>query len=70
MQGRQLLYVRELYLVTAFNEWLEEVNLFFEFQKFEGEGRDSTTKAANVEKKKRSLFIYLLGKRVNKYTKP
>lgn len=27
------------------------------------EGRDSTAKAANVEKKKRSLFIYLLGKK-------
>ena len=26
-------------------------------------GRDSATKAANVEKKKRSLFIYLLGKK-------
>ena len=46
-----------------FNEWLEEVNLFFEFQKFESEGRDSTSKGANVEKKKRSLFIYLLGKK-------
>ena len=53
--------VRNLH--KAFNEWLEEVNLFFEFQKFEGEGRDSATKAANVEKKKRSLFIYLLGKK-------
>ena len=50
-------------LHKAFNEWLEEVNLFFEFQKFEGEGRDSATKAANVEKKKRSLFIFLLGKK-------
>ena len=39
------------------------MNLFFEFQKFEVEGRDSATKAANVEKKKRSLFIYLLGKK-------
>ena len=39
------------------------MNLFFEFQKFEGEGRDSDTNAANVEKKKRSLFIYLLGKK-------
>ena len=54
------LTVRNLH--KAFNEWLEEVNLFFEFQKFKGEGRDSTTKAANVEKK-RSLFIYLLGKK-------
>ena len=53
--------VRNLH--KAFNEWLEEVNLFFEFQKFESQGRDSTTKAANVEKKKRSLFIYLLGKK-------
>ena len=53
--------VRNLH--KAFNEWLEEVNLFFEFQKFESKGRDSTTKAANVEKKKRSLFIYLLGKK-------
>ena len=54
--------VRNLH--KAFNEWLEEVNLFlFEFQKFEGEGRDSATKAANVEKKKRSLFIYLFGKK-------
>ena len=55
--------VRNLH--KAFNEWLEEVNLFFEFQKFEFqkfEG-DSATKAANVEKKKRSLFIYLLGKK-------
>ena len=51
--------VRNLH--KALNEWLEEVNLFFEFQKFEGEGRDN--KAANVEKKKRSLFIYLLGKK-------
>ena len=53
--------VRNLH--KAFNEWLEEVNLFFEFQKFESEGRDNTTKATNVEKKKRSLFIYLLGKK-------
>ena len=55
--------VRNLH--KAFNEWLEEVNLFFffEFQKFEEESRDSATKAANAEKKKRSLFIYLLGKK-------
>ena len=53
--------VRNLH--KAFTEWLEEMNLFFEFQKFEGEGRDSATKAANVEKKKRSLFIYLSGKK-------
>ena len=43
----------------AFIEWLEEVNLFFEFQKFEGEGRDSATKAADVEKKKKvCLFTF------------
>ena len=48
--------VRNLH--KAFNEWLDEVNLFFEFQKFEQEGRDSTTKAANVEKKKKK-FVYL-----------
>ena len=43
--------------------WKSE-SFFFEFQKIEGEGRDSTTKAANVEKKKkRSLFIYLLRKK-------
>ena len=52
--------VRNLH--KAFNEWLEKRIFFFEFQKFEGEGRDNVTKAANVEKKKRSLFIYLLGK--------
>ena len=41
----------------------KRIFFFFEFQKFEGEGRDSATKARNVEKKKRSLFIYLLGKK-------
>jgi len=50
-------------LNKAFNEWLEEVILFFEFQKFEGEGKDNAAKAASIVKKKKSLFIYLLGKR-------
>ena len=43
--------------------WLEEVNLFFELQKFEGEGKDYASKTANVLKKKNSLFIYLLGRK-------
>ena len=50
-------------LHKAFNEWLEEVNLFFELQKFEGEGKDYAAKTANVLKKKKGLFIYLLGRK-------
>lgn len=53
--------VRNLH--KAFMSGLKKWTFFFEFQKFEVEGRDSTAKAANVEKKKRSLFIYLLGKK-------
>ena len=45
-------------LYKAFNEWLEEVNLFFERQKFEREGKDYAAKTANVVKKKKSLFIF------------
>ena len=48
--------VRNLH--KAFNEWLEEGNLFFEFQKFEEEGRDSATKAAKFWKEKKK-FVYL-----------
>ena len=36
------------------------MNLLFELQNFEGEGKDYTAKTANVEKKKKSWFIYLL----------
>ena len=39
------------------------MNLFFEHQKFEGEGKDYAAKTANVVKKKKSLFIYLLGRK-------
>ena len=53
--------VRNLY--NAFNEWLEEVNLFFELQKFEGEDKDYAAKTANIVKKKKSLFIYLFGRK-------
>ena len=45
-------------LHKGFNEWLEEVNLFFELQKFEGVGKDYAAKTANVVKKKKSLFIF------------
>ena len=45
-------------LHKAFNEWLEEVNLFFELQKFEGESKDYAAKTTNVVKKKKSLFIF------------
>ena len=44
-------------LHKIFNKWLEEVNLFFELQKFEGEGKDY---AAKTVKRRKSLFIYLL----------
>ena len=36
---------------------------FFELQKFEGEGKDYAAKTANVVKKKKSFFIYLLGRK-------
>ena len=38
--------VRNLH--KAFNKWLEEVKLFFEFQKFEGEGRDSVAEPISM----------------------
>ena len=53
--------VRNLY--KAFNEWLEEVNLFFELQKFKGQGKDYAAITVNVVKKKKSLLIYLLGRK-------
>lgn len=57
-------------LHRAFDEWLEEVCLFLEFQKFEGEERDNNNaKAANILKKKKSWFIYFLGEEANKYIK-
>ena len=39
------------------------MNLFFELQKFKGEGKDYAAKTADVVKKKKSLFIYLLGRK-------
>ena len=47
----------------SFNEWFEGVNLFFEVQKFEWEGKDYAAKTTNAVKKKKSLFIYLLGRK-------
>ena len=52
--------VRNLH--KAFNEQAEDMNLFFELQKFEGKGKDYDAKTANVVKKKKSLFIYLFGR--------
>ena len=45
-------------LHKTFNECHEEVNLFFELQKFEGGDKDYAAKTANVVKKKKSLFIF------------
>ena len=50
-------------LHKAFNKWLEEMNLFFELQKFKGEDKDYVAKTANVVKKKKSLFVHLLGRK-------
>ena len=50
-------------LCKAFNDWLVEVNLFFELEICEGESQDYVAKSAYVLKKEKSLFIDLLGRK-------
>ena len=45
-------------LHKVFIEWLEEVNLFFELQKFKGEGKDYAAKTEYCKEAKE--FVYLL----------
>ena len=54
--------VRNLH--KTFNEWLEKVNLFFlNFRNLKGSLEIVPLKLQMLKRKKRSLFIYLLGKK-------
>ena len=50
-------------LNKTYESWLKQVKLYFEFQKFDGEGADDAAKAANVLKKRKNMFLYLLGEK-------
>ena len=54
-------------LKIDWDNWYKEFSLYINIVKFEGEGENEAAKAGHVLQQKKSLLMYLIGKKVGKF---